>query len=264
MKHLQTNSELQERALLYAIGALPEDDRREYLRHLEHDGCEVCLAESFEFQEAAHSLAQALPPQTPSASVKQRLMAQVRAESGTAIAPVVRDFPVRSHRWYWLEKLVLAAAVIVLAISASINSGLRREVGTLTARIGELEDQVRRDGAKLVMLTSPDVRVLELKGQGITPGAKARIFWNEATGMWLGSVTGLPQVPADRTYQLWFVPKGANPVSAHVFNTNADGSAMFEIALPASAINFMAAAVTPEPAGGLPQPTGAFALLGGD
>jgi anti-sigma-K factor RskA len=264
MKHLQTSSELQERALLFAIGALPEDERREYLRHLEDDGCEVCLAESLEFQSTAQSLAQSLPPATPSPLVKQRLMAQVRVESGTSVSPVVvRDWP-RSHAWYWLEKLVLAAAVVVLAITASINSGLRREVSTLTGRIAELEGQVRRDGATLVSLTSPDVRVLTLKGQGITPGAKGRIFWNEATGMWLVYITGLPQVPPDRTYQLWFVPQNASPVSAEVFNTNTDGSAMLEIALPASAVRFMAAAVTPEPAGGVPAPTGAFALLGGD
>jgi anti-sigma-K factor RskA len=262
MKHLQTNSELQERALLFAIGALPEAERRDYVRHLEDDGCEVCLAESFEFQNVAQTFAQNLPPETPSASVKQRLMAQVRAESNTPATPALPERP--SNAWYWVEKFVLVAAVVVLAVTATLNSGLRREVATLTARVGELEGQVRSDGAKLVVLTSPDVRVLTLAGQGNTSGAKGRIFWNEATGSWLVYITGLPQVPADRTYQLWFVPQNANPVSAEVFNTNGDGSAMLEIALPAAAVGFKAAAVTPEPAGGLPQPTGAFALLGGD
>jgi anti-sigma-K factor RskA len=265
MKHLQTNSELQESALLFAIGALPEDERREYARHLEDDGCEVCLAESLEFQSAAQSLTQNLPLEMPSASVKQRLIAQVHAESGSTAAAPVRDRPEPgSHAWYWLEKFALAAAVVVLAIIASTNSTLRREVNTLTTRIGELEGQVQRDGATLASLTSPDLRVLTLTGQGTTPGAKGRIFWNESSGMWLVYIAGLPPAPPNRTYQLWFVPQNGNPLSALVFNTDTAGSGMFEIALPASAGTFMAAAVTPEPAGGSPQPTGGFAMLGGD
>jgi hypothetical protein len=54
------------------------------------------------------------------------------------------------------------------------------------------------------------------------------------------------------------------PLSARVFNTDAAGAAMLEIPLPPGAADFMAAAVTTEPAGGLPQPSTAFVLLGGD
>lgn len=266
MKHLESSSELQERALLFAIGSLPEGERRDYARHLEEDGCEICLRESLEFQNAAQTLIADLPLDTPSASVKGRLMAQVRADLGAGATITRVEFPLArqpAHSvWYWAEKLLLAAAVVVLAITATMNSSLKREVGALTARIGELEGQVGRDAVTLATLTSPQVRVVNLAGQGSTPQARARIFWNEADRVWLLYVAGLPPVPPDRTYQLWFVPQGRAPVSASVFNTNPDGTAMLEIPLPPGATDFMAAAVTPEPAGGLPQPSGAFALLG--
>ena len=262
MKHLESSNELQEKAMLYAIGAMPEEERRDYARHLEEDGCQVCISENLEFQNVAQSLAMGLPSTTPSGAVKGRLLAQVRTEAGTDV--IFRPAPPSRNVWFWAEKLVLAAAVILLAITATINSGLRRDVGTLTGRLVELEDRVRRDGVTLATLTSPEVRVVNLAGQGVTPQARARIFWNETDRVWLLYVTGLPPVPPDRDYQLWFVPQRGNPQSARVFNTNADGAAMLEIPLPAGATDFMAAAVTTEPAGGRPLPTGDFVLLGAD
>ena len=269
MKHLQTSTELQERALLFAIGALPESERRDFVRHLQEDDCRVCLEETLEFQNAAQSLALGLPGEIPSASVKERLMAQVRAEvagvdgikaTRPSIEPAAGE---RRGVWYWAEKLVLAAAVVVMAITVTINSGLRSQIETLTTRIGELEGQAARDRARLVLLTSPQVAVVNLQGQGSAPQARGRIFWSQTDRVWLFFIESLPPAPSDRTYQLWFVPATGNPVSAQVFNTNPDGSAVLEIPLPPGATNFKAAAVTTEPAGGLPQPSGAFVLLGG-
>jgi anti-sigma-K factor RskA len=267
MKHLQTSSELQETALLYAIGALPEGERRDYAKHLEEDGCDICLAETVEFQNAAQSLALGLQMEQPSAFVKERVLAHVRAEV-RATSPDPRVAPridlTQRNAWYWAEKLVLVAAVVLMAITLTLNSGLRNQVETLTARIGELEGQTARDRATLVMLTSPETRVISLKGQGSTSQAKGKIFWSERDRVWKLYIEGLPQVPTNRSYQLWFVPQKGNPVSAQVFNTNPDGSVMLEISLPAEAMDLKVAAVTTEPAGGLPQPSGAFALLGGD
>jgi anti-sigma-K factor RskA len=263
MKHSQTSTELQERALLFAIGALPENERREFVRHLQEDDCRVCIEERLEFQSAAQSLALGLPTETPSASVKARLMAQVRAEVQEIRPSVGRADRERRGAWYWTEKLVLAAAVVVMAITMTINSSLRSEIETLTTRVAELEGQAGRDRARLVLLTSPQVTVVNLEGQGSAPQARGRIFWSQSDRVWLFFIESLPPTPADRTYQLWFVPNTGNPVSAQVFNTNADGSAVLEIHLPAAATDFKAAAVTTEPAGGLPQPSGAFVLLGG-
>jgi anti-sigma-K factor RskA len=257
MKHVQISDELQEKALLYAIGALPEGERREYARHLEEDGCSVCVAEALEFQGAAQSLALAIPPETPSATVRARILAQARAESeGSSKAQ-----PYKSPWFLWAACGAAAAAVAALAITLTLNSDLRRQLDALAMRVNQLQQQVTRDGATLASLTNPQVKVLELSGQGDAPRARGRIFWNEADRVWRVSVSGLPPVSADRAYQLWFVPQQGNPLSAQVFNTDADGSALLEIQLPSEATSLKVAAVTTEPAGGLPAPSGPFVLL---
>jgi hypothetical protein len=156
--------------------------------------------------------------------------------------------------------LAAAACLIVLVVTFNSNSALRSQVEALNSRVVQLENQVGTQKTLLASLTSD--RIINLAGQGTAPNARARIFWDEAARQWHVYVTGLPQAASARTYQLWFVPKTGKPVSAQVFNTAADGSAQMTIAVPAEIATLAAAAVTDEPAGGQPQPTGSFVLLG--
>jgi anti-sigma-K factor RskA len=256
-KHLHLNDELQEKASLFAAGALPEDERKEYVRHLEEDGCEVCRAEAFELQSVVHALAMGLPSNSPSPDVKKRLMAQAELAASTPAIPQSRK---RSLDWFgwWAAAAVSVAMGVVLVF----NVDLRRQIHSLTTRVAELESRMVQQRTLLAKFTAPRVRVLTLAGQGATPQAGARIFWDEEARTWSFFANELPRVSEDRAYQLWFVPKTGNPISAGVFNTGPDGSVNIEIPISGKVEDLKVAAVTTEPAGGLPQPTGAFVLLG--
>jgi anti-sigma-K factor RskA len=165
----------------------------------------------------------------------------------------------------WMQWVTAAAAVGAVAVAFALtrnNNELRQELNLLRSRIAQLEVQIAEQRNDLAMLTSTGVRVVDLAGQGTNVGASGRIFWNTEQKRWFFYVRDLPPITADRVYQLWFVPTAGNPVSATVFNTQADGSAMIEIPVPDTVGNLRAAAVTTEPAPGVPQPTGQFALLG--
>jgi anti-sigma-K factor RskA len=253
MKHLQLSEELRERAILYAAGALDENERREFARHLDEDGCTLCRNEVLECEAAAQSLTMNLPLQTPSESVKKRLLAQAESNSATA-----RPTPAKRPLFGvlgWTGWAAAAASLAVLALVWISNNTLRSEVSDLKTRVVDLENQMNDQGLRLAAL-----RVIDLKGQGAAPGARSRIFSDEKT--WRVYVSGLPQAAANRSYQLWFVTKAGAKISASVFNTNSQGSAVLNVAVPPTATDLMAAAVTDEPAGGQPQPTGAFVLLG--
>ena len=107
------------------------------------------------------------------------------------------------------------------------------------------------------------MRIVDLAGQAGNIRARGRIFWDRSKRKWFFYVRDLPQLPADKSYQLWFVRVSGNPISAAVFNTESDGSTEKQIDVPEAVVALKAAAVTTEPAGGMPQPTGQFALMGG-
>lgn len=257
MKHLQLTGELQEAASLYAAGAMSEAERKAYAHHLEADDCEVCRAEVLEFQAAVHSFAMELPERRPSPNVKMRLMAQAELSNSTR---GFQNLPKR-RGYEWAAWLISATATAALIAVLMLNSSLRKNDESLSARVAELETQMTGQSTTLAALTSPRVRVVNLAGQGAASQAGGRVFWNERERLWLFYVSGLPPAPKDRTYQLWFVPKNGVPVSASVFNTNPDGSATLEIPVPIDIGELKATAVTTEPAGGLPQPSGAYVLL---
>jgi anti-sigma-K factor RskA len=99
----------------------------------------------------------------------------------------------------------------------------------LNSRIVQLEVQLANERNRMAMLTSTGVRVVDLVGQGTNMQASGRLFWDQQQKRWYVYIRDLPPVPADRSYQLWFVPKSGAPVSAEVFNTASNGSAQIEI-----------------------------------
>ena len=71
----------------------------------------------------------------------------------------------------------------------------------------------------------------------------------------------LPPDPEGKDYQLWAIA-GGKPVSAGVFSVSAEGSALVPLLQFPTQGSVAAFAVTLEPAGGVPQPSGDMVLIG--
>ena len=73
----------------------------------------------------------------------------------------------------------------------------------------------------------------------------------------------LPTLPSDKDYQLWLI-KNNTPVNAGIFSVSSQDDKFFKIEQMAdiSEQSANAFAVTMEPKGGMPQPTGDMYLMG--
>lgn len=163
-------------------------------------------------------------------------VALLRAELGTPGGAAAVRTPSRTP---WLAAAVLAA---------------------LFVGAGAYALQLREREAALAGLVAPATRVIELAAA--SPRAPyGRMFWNPATDRWTFFAYDLPPAAPGRTYQLWLVTPG-DPVSAGTFEPGADGRATVraEYALPPERLQ--AIAVTEEPAGGVPAPTGPMVIVG--
>jgi anti-sigma-K factor RskA len=112
----------------------------------------------------------------------------------------------------------------------------------------------------VAVLTAPDVARVDLAGQAVAPTAAARAFWSRSRGM-VFTGTNLPQLPPGRTYQLWVVTPQA-PISAGLLRPDSQGSVSGTFATPVDIPTPVAMAVTIEPEGGVPAPTGEKYLVG--
>ncbi len=247
----------------YALGALTGAEKARLEAHLA-SGCAECARELFELRGAAAALALSAPPRAPRPAIKSILMARIRAEAAApekrsepeTPAPRPLPFPPserperRGGGW-----LPLAAVLLLAAGLGAAWLSVRREADRLAAELG----RAREESA---FLHDPRVQVAILKGLAGAENAKAKLLWHPATKRGILYVEGLPPLPLTKSYELWaFV--GATPRPAGVFDARPDGAAVISLAsLDAAAERPTKFAVSVEPKGGVPSPTGAVVLLG--
>lgn len=236
----------------YVRGSLPADDRRAFETHLAT--CEACQAE-------VRSLEAVTATREPS----HLLAFESRRRTAAARGPRASDLA------GWLvaaASLLVAAGVGMYTLTLQRRlDGLQGQLVAAVARLQETQQQLQAANgatstarASLALLTAPDALELRLNGQPVAPAARGRAFVSRSRGL-LFAATNLPALPANRTYQLWFLTPGA-PVSAGLLRPDEQGSvtARFDVAPDAPEPTGMAVSIEPE--GGVAAPTGALYLVG--
>jgi anti-sigma-K factor RskA len=264
---------------LYALGALEGDDKLAIEQHVA--SCADCAEKLAEARGRIALLALAAPQVAPSAAVKQRLMLQVRADVERADAlPASERAPSRTSprapretarargffgRW-WAAVLVPAGAVLAVAtiLLWTENRQLDRQLAALRTALREntQEQQQQLQEAREVaaMIESRDTVTVALAQQPGMPTGAAHVMYNAKMGMLMYDGELAP-APAAKSYQLWLVPADGKPISAGVFNPVSGRTDHWMMKLPRG-IAAKEFAVSLEPAGGMPQPTGPMVLIG--
>ncbi len=265
----QAHGPIRDLMLGVALGTASADEAREVEHHLA--GCAACRSELAAIRDSVGvvGLAAAERPVPDLAAMRARLLARVTGERAAAgRVPFMRSD--RSTRNVRPALLALAAAVVLTAGAGlywnaaasrrALDSRLTAERAAAAAEIARLRDSLAAAGAMITALTGPEVRVVNLAASGTRrPGG--RMFWDPASGRWTLVAHDLPALAAGRTYQLWIITTGGRKISGGTF-APVQGRAMMQAAyaLPRDALG--AIAVTEEPEGGMPQPTGEIVISG--
>jgi Anti-sigma-K factor rskA, C-terminal len=211
-------------------------------------------------------LGQAVPQVDPPAELRARVLNSVASRSQIATRSAAS--PVA---WWLATAASLALAAGLTLYTAQLRSriaGLETELRDTRARadaaqLQMVDAQRTATGAQtaVAILTAPDVARVDLAGQQpVSPAASARAFWSRSRGM-VFNASNLPPLPAGRTYQLWVVTAQA-PISAGLLTPDTQGSVSEVFNTPPDIPQPVAMAVTIEPAGGVPAPTGDKYLIG--
>ena len=236
---MRTCQEFAELYELYAMGALDEDDRTELEEHLA-TGCPAC-AGGIKHAASLVTLLATMPEQV---QAPPRLRRRILASVG-----------VQKSNWGWIGGLAAATVALLVAVIWLNGENHKRD-----SDLAEARAQIRRTAADLVsaqsalqFLNEPETKQVVF-GQGQQQPPRGRVFVNARRGVLL-IASNLPPAPSGKIYELWVIPRQGAPLPSGLFQSDAQGDALY---LRGGAVDMDTAgaiAVTLEPASGSNAPT---------
>jgi anti-sigma factor RsiW len=218
----------------YALDALDADERTAYEAHL--PGCERCQDELASFWQTTEALAVAASGPEPSPALRERILADVRAEPPQNVVAL-------EPRRRRLAPVFGAAA----AVAAVVVVGVGLWASDLSNQLDESRAALERQQAAAEILVDPAAQTVALQaGQG-------RLVV-DTDGRAVLVLDSLDPAPSGKTYELWIVPGGditaANPAGTF---PGRDGAEI--VGLDGTVADGDVVAVTVEDAGGVDAPT---------
>jgi anti-sigma-K factor RskA len=205
-------------------------------------------------------------PMEPSTELKQQVLGRVRADAAArskaeSTAPVSSGKQVKvssGARWAY----AFALASLLLAVALGIwGVGARNEIAQLKAQIATLQQEVESQRTVLVALSSPNAQTYAISGTTKQPQAQGHLITNGQAGSTVLVVSGLNPAEAGKTYEFWLI-KDSTAVPAGLFQVNGQGLGIMQVTKEFKPGTYNAIAVSIEPNGGSPQPTGDIVMLG--
>jgi anti-sigma-K factor RskA len=213
----------------YVLGALTEEEHEAFRGHLE--SCTVCREEVAALQVVASALPAIAPQLGAPPDLKRSVMASVREDVRREEQLAGRQSPARMGAFRgalsaWTQwrpvlasgALAAAVAVIVIAIASGGGSG---SVGRV------------------------------IRAEVIPRGAMASLHVSDGRAQL--QVSGMPQTPPQRVYEVWVRRSGGPQPTDALFTVTSHGDAT--VGVPGSVSGVKVVMVTSEPLGGSKVPT---------
>lgn len=244
----------------YALGALEPEEVASVEAHLEH--CARCQQLVAAARASVRAMLYGAPLVAPPPDLRARVLQRVHQ---VAVSETARGTRANAHP----ETMSLAAPAET-AGAETPDAGTAAGGGQHWGRLGRLvrsmlggEPAGGDPAADLLaaLLGDPTCTVWSVAGTDDAPGASARLIGVPAGRDAVLVTSGLDHLPPDRAYQVWFL-RGGQPVPNALFRVAGGGRGRQVVHAPTRLEDFEVVAVTPEPAGGSPAPTGPIVLMG--
>lgn len=235
----------------YALHALRPDEEaavEEYLAAHPEAADDVVM-----LKEAAAMLPYSVPPIPPSPQLRVRLMADIYQDAlaETGNRPTPRPLSREHARTRWRAALWPVAAIILLVLTIGFGGWaavLNHDLAGKERALATQRSAIAAAGATTPITgTTPDIPAR---------GELLRLATNQAA---LLTISGLPPLANGKVYEVWFIA-AKTPVGAGTFFPNADGS--WSGLVHGDVTRARAIAISVEPAGGSPAPTGPIVATG--
>ncbi|MGK7371369.1 MAG: anti-sigma factor [Candidatus Halalkalibacterium sp. M3_1C_030] len=273
-KDLTNKEKFEELCAGYVLNALEPEEREEFEKLLQ-DASDKERELFHQMQSAANQIAFSVQENQAPEAVRERILDQVKTESKDDDTSLTGGVSAGSEDSNNFDRttFAIAASFALLLVTLSLvfySFNLSTEISSKEeiieeqqARITELQNDVQQKEELLSILESREVDLVMMSGMEVNPNGYGKIIWDSEANRALLQVSNLPAVPSDKDYQLWII-KNNKPVSAGVFAVNdPQKDSFFKIEeMAASEQAADAFAITMEPKGGMPQPTGDMYLMG--
>ena len=255
-----THAEMDELYDLFVLGALEPELAAEIEQHLQQQ-CAYCIEHVQDASQFAAVMAGIAEPRQAPSHLRERILQNV-----------VDRKPRRSKGWI-AAVVGLAAACVALFVFALVSrnesSRLRQQITALRSEVAVLDSllasavtersqtvalRAERDRlrAAVDIMSGPATRNVPFGNPN--SGPRGRVFVNNLGGL-VFAANRLPRLPANRTFELWVMPRTGNPRPAGLFRPTAAGDSLHVSPVPAYPSQTKAVAVSIEPRQGSPAPT---------
>lgn len=245
---------------LFALGVLEGQERSEIESHIA--SCADCSRKLAEARGRVALLSLTAPPHQPSLAVRQRLLTRVSAEHVSVRHPSFAPGDRPRARWWNLAWTFSAVALALATVYLwRANDQLRDQLAQQQTAARQQLAATERARNFIDLLMSPATISVKLDPKAPNATEPGLIYYNQSRGALIYAGT-LPQIAADKSYELWVIPQAGNPIPAGVFSPKPNGES--EVVMPKIPVGISpkAFAVTVEPAGGKDQPSGPMVQVG--
>ena len=172
--------------------------------------------------------------------------------------------PERRMNW-----LAMAAGLALVATGAQLvrvtadRNSMRDQLAvadTVAPRADSLALALNQKDAMIAAMGGNDVKIVPLLTSSATEPL-GRMIWNRTSDDWIMVTYNLRQPKPGMTYQVWLVTD-TEKISAGTFHPDPDGKTVMHAHYALARNALRAVAITEEPEGGVPAPTGPMVVAG--